>query len=90
MKYSRVVPAPICSDVLQQLKHFLFRLNVLALVVRDDVKALPESFLDAVFVVFDAGHSLSSSLQVVWWFSGTRLSSRQKLDGAFAARNRDH
>lgn len=29
-------------------------------------------------------------MQAVWWFSVTRLSSLQKLDGAFDARNRDY
>ena len=38
--------------------HFLVGPNVLALVVGDDVEALPEGFFDAVFVVFDAGHTL--------------------------------
>ena len=47
----------LLADILQQLMHFLVGPDVLALVVRDDVKALPERFLNAVFVVFDAGHN---------------------------------
>ena len=43
-------------DVLKDLVHFLVRPDVFALVVRDDVEALPECLLDAVFVVFDASH----------------------------------
>jgi hypothetical protein len=52
------------ADILQQLVYFLVRPDVLALVVRDDVEALPEGFLDAVFVVFDGGYisGLSSLL----------------------------
>jgi hypothetical protein len=36
--------------------HFLVGPDVLALVVRDDVKALLEGLLDAVFVVFNTSH----------------------------------
>ena len=50
----------LLADVLQQLMHFLVGPNVLSLVVRNDVEALPEGFLDAVFVVLDAGHFLFS------------------------------
>ena len=47
----------LLTDVLQQLMHFLVRPDVLALVVRDDVEALPEGFLDAVLVVFYSCHA---------------------------------
>lgn len=41
--------------------HLLVRSDVLALVIRDDVEALPECLSDTVFVVFDAGHVLLPS-----------------------------
>lgn len=36
--------------------HLLISPHVLALVVRDDIEAFPERLLNAVFVVFYAGH----------------------------------
>ena len=51
----------LLADVLQQLMHLFVRSDLLALVIRDDVEALPECPSDTVFVVFDAGHLLRSS-----------------------------
>ncbi len=51
----------LLADVLQQLMHFLVRLDILTLVVWDDVEALTECLLDAVLVVSDASHLLPSS-----------------------------
>jgi hypothetical protein len=38
---------------------FFIRPDVLTLVVGDNVEALPECFLDAVFMIFDARHIFS-------------------------------
>ena len=45
------------AAVLEELVHLLVRPDVFALVVWNDVKALPECLFDAVLVVLNAGHA---------------------------------
>ena len=90
MNIPRVVPTSICSPMsLQQLMHFLCpSRRTRALVVRDDVEALPEGFLDAVLVAFCAGQGVDSLTISIGQKRRDRYWSRQHRKQLFQAGTR--